>query len=275
MCFAFVTQLMVVIFSVRTHVMIHWHYVGKAGGGVKALESDFTHVAMAADCNHPKHNHIVTSVCMLCTNNHNLAAQTHTNTHNWIYCFSLITAIRLFQLLLQRKRFQDKGMLVLAIEGKIAGGPNECSSLLKWKRWSRKGGGGSLQKVGWQWGISRRSKFISYYLLLLVCSCWWLRFSQWLQWVKVICFFSRSHRLLTGRTLQRESIRLVLIFSAMQAVCTIGIVDVWDRGMCKHPCEPSNEPSSMAVQWLALALGSTPVLVMCRVCMFSPCLKSW
>lgn len=28
--------------------------------------------------------------------------------------------------------------------------------------------------------------------------------------------------------------------------------------MCKHPCEPSNEPSSMAVQWLALALGSTP-----------------
>lgn len=54
----------------------------RGGGGVKALESDFTHVAMAADCNHPKHNHIVTSVCMLCTNNHNLAAQTHTNTHN-------------------------------------------------------------------------------------------------------------------------------------------------------------------------------------------------
>lgn len=54
----------------------------QGGGGVKALESDFTHVAMAADCNHPKHNHIVTSVCMLCTNNHNLAAQTHTNTHN-------------------------------------------------------------------------------------------------------------------------------------------------------------------------------------------------
>lgn len=44
----------------------------------------------------------------------------------------------------------------------------------------------------------------------------------------------------------------------MQAVCTVGIVDVWDRGMCKHPCMPSNEPSSMAVQWLALALGSTP-----------------
>lgn len=111
-----------------------------------------------------------------------------------MWCFLSIATLCVFPLLLQRKRFQDEGMLLVA-RGKRGG--IKWAQVIAWVRmrergrwrqtwryWERNLAGGGV--IG---NISHCCQFISYCSLSLFHR-WWL---MWYQWVTVICFHTDHH----------------------------------------------------------------------------------
>lgn len=90
------------------------------------IDNDSTRATMATDCSPGPIT--VTPLLLYVETNSQSQAHKHTQVQPAVWCFFLITTLRLFPLLLQRKQFQDEGMLLVAREREREVGANGCKS---------------------------------------------------------------------------------------------------------------------------------------------------